>query len=1023
MSDFFADQPTGSGGDGRSGRPQTAPRPPGPRRPGPLALTIVVVAGLVVAFSIFAGIWTDRLWFTSIGYGSVFSTLLWTRVGLFLVFGLLMAVVVGLNLWLAFRFRPLFRPASPEQANLERYREVVTPLRRWLLVGVSLVFGVFAGISATGTWRTYLLWRNGTDFDRADPFFGRDIGFFVFDLPWLHFLVDFSMTAIFIAAALAVVVHYLYGGIRLQSGDKFTPAAVAHVSVLAGLFLLLKGADYYLDRFDLTSQTGGIVTGMTYTRDNAVLPGKTILMFVVIICAVLFFVNVLRRTWLLPSVGLGLFVVSAVLLGAVWPGLMQRFQVRPSEPDRERTYIGENIRATRDAFGVADTETTAYDASTDLTAQELEENPASTEGVRLVDPELVSRTFQQLQQVRGYYSVPEVLDVDRYELDGQQRDVVVAARELDQSGLPESQQTWSNLRTVYTHGYGLIGAYGNQSASADETNDADGAPVWAEEDLPPRGAISEKQPDGTYQARIYFGENSPEYSIVGQPDDSDNDVELDIPTGGTEGDAGTTNTYDGADGVGVGNIFNKLLYAVKFGDANIVLSSRVNENSKILYDRSPRERVQKVAPWLTVDSDALPTVVDGRMVWVLDGYTTSDKYPQAQKDSLQDMTSDAINPQTQFATLPTDQINYMRNAVKATVDAYDGTVTLYAWDESDPVLETWTKAFPGVVQPRDDIPEELLSHLRYPQDLYKVQREILARYHVLDPRTFYEASDAWQVPSNPTEARSTNKQPPYRLSVARQGQEDPTFSLTSVYTPNNRQNLAAFMSVGADASDPDTYGQFEILRLPSNTQVPGPSQIANQFNNEPKVATALRPFIQGNAEVEYGNLLTLPVGGGLLYVQPLYTVRSGGDGAYPLLRYVVASFGDEVGIGTNLAAALEDVLGSGGSDTTTDDPEATPDDPDTTTPSDPLPEGALRLLQQADEKFAEAETALQNRDLTGYAEAVEEARALVDQALQAGGNAGAGGGGGAGGGAGAGAGAGAGGGAGSGDNGGQAAGD
>ncbi len=986
MSDFFSDRPAGAGG-GEGGGRQTATRPPGgPRRPGPLALTIVVVAALVVGFSLFAGIWTDRLWFNSIGFGSVFSTLIWTRVGLFLAFGLLMAVVVGANLWIAFRFRPLFRPASPEQANLERYREVVTPIRRWLLLGVSLVFGVFAGISATGTWRTYLLWRNGESFGSNDPFFRRDIGFYVFDLPWWHFLTDFAMTAVFIAIALALVVHYLYGGIRLQAaGDRFTPAAVAHLSALAGIFLLLKGVDYWLDRFDLTSQTGALVTGMTYTRDNAVLPGKTILMYVVVICAVLFFVNVWRRTWLLPSVGVALFVVSALLLGAVWPGLMQRFQVRPSEPDRESQYIARNIQATRDAFGVEQTETTSYAASTELEAQELAANAASTEGVRLVDPEVVTDTFQQLQQVRGYYSVPDVLDVDRYEIDGQQRDVVVAARELNQAGLPENQQTWSNLRTVYTHGYGLIGAYGNQSAAADETNSADGAPVWAEEDLPPRGAISDRQPDGTYQARIYFGENSPDYSIVGQPDGSDANIELDIPTGGTDEDEGTTNTYDGADGVSVGNIFNKLLYAVKFGDANIVLSSRVNENSKILYDRSPRERVQKVAPWLTVDNDALPAVVDGRMVWLLDGYTVSDMYPQAEKRSLEDMTSDAINPRSTFATLPTDQINYMRNAVKATVDAYDGTVTLYEWDQDDPVLKTWSKAFPGVVEPRADIPEELLNHMRYPQDLYKVQRDILARYHVLDPRTFYEGSDAWAVPSNPVEAQSTNKQPPYRLSVTRQGAEEPTFSLTSTYTPNNRQNLASFMSVGADASDPDTYGQFEILRLPSNTQVPGPAQIANQFQNEPKVAEAVRPFRQSDAEVVYGNLLTLPVGGGLLYVQPLYTVRSGGDGAYPLLRYVVTSFGDEVGIGTNLSEALDDVLDSSGGDSTPPPEEGGGEDPapdpDPAPSGDPLPEEALALLQQADEKFAEADQALQDGDLTGYSEAVDEARALVERAL------------------------------------------
>ena len=280
-----------------------------------------MVGVVVVGFSLFAGIWTDKLWFDSLGYGNVFSKLIWTRVLLFVVFGGLMALIVGVNLFLAFRLRPMFRPHSPEQANLERYREVVTPMRRSLLIGVSLVFGVFAGVSATGKWRSFLLWTNREDFGKADPYFHKDIGFYVFSLPWLHFLVDFAMTAVFTALLLAAVVHYLYGGIRLQSAtDKVSGAAQAQLSALFGVFLLLKGVDYWLDRFDLTSQTGGLVTGMTYTRDHAVLPSKNILMFIAIICAILFFANILRRTWLLPGVGLALFAISAVLLGAVWPG-------------------------------------------------------------------------------------------------------------------------------------------------------------------------------------------------------------------------------------------------------------------------------------------------------------------------------------------------------------------------------------------------------------------------------------------------------------------------------------------------------------------------------------------------------------------------------------------------------------------------------------------------------------------------------------------------------------------------------
>ena len=950
-------------------------------------LTIAVVAAVVTGFSLFAGIWTDKLWFSSLGFGSVFAKLLGTRVLLFVVFGLLMALIVGVNLFVAYRLRPSFRPRSPEQANLERYRVAITPIRTLLLFGVSIVMGVFAGISATGKWRTYLLWRNGEDFGKADPNFGKDLGFYIFDLPWLHFMVSFTMAAVFIALALAALVHYLYGGIRLQSAaDKVSGPAQAQLSALFGVFLLLKGLDYWLDRFDLTSQTGGLVTGMTYTRDNAVLPSKNILMFIAVICALLFFANIARRTWLLPGVGVALFAISAVLLGGVWPGLVQRFQVKPDEPDKEAPYIGRNIAATRDAFGLGDTTVSEYDAQTKLSRTQLRTDAASLPGIRLVDPQLVSDTFEQLQQVRGYYSVPAVLDVDRYPLAGKDRDVVVAAREVNLDGLPDAQKKWANEKTVYTHGYGLIAAFGNQSNAADQPVRGDGEPVWAEEDIPPRGAISDSAGDEGYRPQIYYGEQSPPYSIVGKPDGG-KDIELDIPQGNGDPGQSKNNTYDGKSGVGVGNIFRKLLYAVHFGDANIVLSSRVNENSKILYDRSPRERVQKVAPWLTVDSDALPAVVDGKIVWILDGYTTSDKYPLAEKKSLQEMTSDAINPRSAYATLPTDQINYMRNAVKATVDAYDGTVKLYEWDTTDPILKVWEKAFPGVVEAKSDIPPDVLQHMRYPEDLFKVQREMLGSYHVLDPKTFYEGNDKWDVPQDPV--TSTRKQPPYRLSVATKSGDDPVFSLTSVFVPQKKQNLASFMSVGADAGDPETYGKFQILRLPDNTQVPGPGQIANQFQRDDKVAQQLLAFKRADVTAKYGNLLTLPVGNGLLYVQPLYTVREGGQGNYPGLTFVLVSFGKEVGIGPTLSSALDDVISraagsgstpidSGGATTGTGDGSG-----DTGGDTQDLPVAALRLLQQADDKFTEADDALKAGDLEGYAKAVDEARALVQRALTA----------------------------------------
>ncbi|MGA8211363.1 MAG: UPF0182 family protein [Nocardioidaceae bacterium] len=968
------------------GPPPQAPRVPtrgSQQRSRALVATIIV---MVIAFffvSVFTGVWTDRLWFKSVGYSSVFTKVLGTKVLLFIVFGALMAGAIGLNMALAYRFRPLFRPASPEQVSLDRYREVVDPLRRWLLLGVAAVFGLFAGGSGSGQWRPFLLWRHGGSFGDKDAYFKKDVGFYVFDLPWLHYLVDFMMALAVLSLIAAAVVHYLFGGIRLQAKtDRLSGAAQVQVSVLAGVFVLFKAVDFWLDRYNLTSDTGGLFTGIGFTDDQAVLPAKAILAAIAVICAVLFFANVLRRTWMLPTVGLALLVLSSILLGLIWPGIVQQFQVKPSEPDKEGPYIARNIDATRKAYGIDGTKVTEYDANLTLSQAQLRSDAASIPGVRLLDPSLVSDAFEQLQQVRGYYSVAPVLDVDRYLVDGKMRDLVLAVRELDQTGLPDSQRNWATEHTVYTHGFGVIAAYGNQSDRTDKpVTDNEGRPVWAERDLPPRGDLTQQFDDG-YQARIYFGEKSPDYSIVGKAPDGKN-VELDTPEG--EGSSAQLNTYAGDAGVPVGGLFNKLLYAVRFSEPNIVLSSRVNENSKILYTRTPRERLQKVAPWLTVDGDAYPAVVDGKVKWVLDGYTTSDHYPNSEKDSLRSMTSDALSPNTTYATLPTDEINYMSNSVKAVVDAYSGKVDLYEWTapgkKKDPILEAWEAAFPGAVKPQSEIPENLVAHMRYPEDLFKVQRNMLAAYHVTDAKTFYAGTDQWKVPEDPE--NKANKQAPYRLSVKTpSGGPDPVFSLTSVFVPQKRQNLASFISVDADAGRKD-YGTIRILRLPSNTQVPGPSQIANSFGADNDIQNRVLPFTRTNSKVQYGNLLTLPVGGGLLYVQPLYTQRNTGEGTYPQLRFVLASFGDEVGVGATLNEALSDVLGIDGT--------LGPDTGGTTgggtgdggSGSGTLPSDVRSLLRQAQAKFAEAQTALKAGNLTAYAEATKEAQVLVNRAVTA----------------------------------------
>ncbi|MCY4725538.1 UPF0182 family protein [Nocardioides sp. STR2] len=977
-------RPGGNGGTGGA-RPSTTSR-----RPGALVITAIVLVLAFMLLSAFASFWTERLWFGSVGYQDVFTTLLLTRIGLFFVFAGLMAAVVAVAMAMAFRYRPVLWPGMPGMPDdgMDRYRQLLAPRMGWVIGGTAAVLGLFAGASASGQWRSYSLWRHSKEFGTTDPYFGKDVGFYVFDLPFWHYLVDFVMALAVVGLIASLLMNYLFGGIRLSArpGERLTSAAQIQVSALLALFVLAKAVDYWLDRFDLVTSSGSIFTGMNYTRDKAVLPAKEILAGIAIVCALLFLANIWRRTWLLPSVGVALFALSAIILGLIVPTLVQAIRVNPNVPDREGPYIKANIDATRAAYqldqiDVRDVGGTAVAADDD----QLDSLNSKTDGIPLVDPQIVSEIFEQQQQVRAYYSVPNVLDVDRYEIDGKDRAVVLGVRELDQSGLAEGDQNWSNLHTAYTHGNGVIAAYANQRPE-DDSEQQTGI-QWAEGQESDEDALTRLAGEDGYETRVYFGEQSPSYSIVGQrPGGAP--VEFDLPRGDRSDDEVAT-TYDGEAGVPIGNIFSQLLYAVRFSEPNLLLSSRVHENSKILYDRNPRQMVEKVAPWLTVDSDPYPAVVDGRIQWILDGYTVTDKYPLSQRESLEEMTDDSLQENTGFQTLPTDEVNYLRNSVKATVDAYDGTVSLYEWDEEDPILQAWKEVFPDVVQPKEDIPDALMEHLRYPEDLFKAQRFQFQRYHETSASAWFEGSSRWEVPSDPQ--RTTRLQPPYRLFTDTGDGE--TWSLTSVYVPRRKENnLAAYMAVNSDATS-DDYGKVSVLQLP-NEPSGGPLQIANTFATNEDVSQALLPYTTGDADRVPGNLLTLPVGDTFMYVQPVYTRRAG-ESNFPILRFVLVSYENRVGIGTTLVGAIEDALTADPStDGSTEEPttEPSPTEEPTTEPSQSpgsqptqQPGGQAdvsELLQQAEDKFAQADEAQRQGDTVRWARLMEEGRQLVEQAVR-----------------------------------------
>jgi uncharacterized membrane protein (UPF0182 family) len=930
-------------------------------RKSPLTLTFGILVVIGVLFTALSGFYADWLWFKSVDFTSTWSTILGTKVLLFVVTGLLTSSIVLANVWIAYKRRPLYVPMTVEADNLERYRSQVEPIRRGLFIGGFVALFYFAGTSGSTLWSSWLLFKNSTDFGVKDPQFNMDISFFAFRLPFWQTLIGWGISTLVLAVIASVAVHYLYGGIRLQvQEDRTTVAARLQLSVLLGTVVLLKAVAYWFDRYALALKESKIITGLTFTDVNAVLPAKAILAGIAVVCALLFFANIVRRSWVLPAAGTALLVVSSVLIAGLYPAAIQNFQVKPSESSKEAPFIQRNIESTRAAYGLEDVTVTDYQATLSTSSGQLANDAATIANIRLMDPNVLSSTFTQLQQIRPYYSFPESLDVDRYTVKGVKRDVVVAVRELNINGNPS--RNWINDHLVYTHGFGFVAAYGNE-------RDADGKPSFTVGDLPPTGTL------GKFEPRVYFGENVPDYSIIGGVK-TDTPVEFDYPDD-TSANGQKNYTYSGSGGVPVGSLLNKLVFALKYQEQRILLSSLINKDSKILFERNPRDRVSKVAPWLTLDGDPYPALVDGKILWIVDGYTTSAGYPYSRQTTLSNATADALtNNSTSIAAQSNRTVNYIRNSVKATVDAYNGTVTLYQWDEKDPVLKTWSKAFPGAITPKSEISKDLMDHIRYPEDMFRVQRDILSSYHVKTAAAFYGGQDFWRVPRDPsTFGGGASAQPPYYLTLQMPGAKTPSFSLTTPFVPRGgRENLSAFAVVNSDPG-PD-YGKITVLQLPRNTNIAGPSQVASNFEAKPEVANSLSLLRRGGSDVVLGNLLTLPVGGGLLYVQPVYVKATSNTSAYPLLQKVLVSFGDQIGYDDTLKGALDQVFG--GNSGTNAGNTTTNGATGTTTNS-----SLANSLASAKKAYADGLAALAKGDFAEYDKAQKRLKSALDAAINA----------------------------------------
>lgn len=994
-----------SSGHGSNHRGGGNANPPVPqfkfKKPSPLIWVFIVLVLLVGVLVAASTIWTEVLWYRQLNAIRVLLTHWGAGAGMFLICFLLAWLIVSSNLWICFRNRP--NRVSDSIALREVQSILVKGKKRWIWL-VGAIIGFFAGGALAPNWRQVLVAFSGGSFGNTDPVFGKDISFFVFKLPLIDIVVTFFLVMTGISLVVSALAYYLFGAMGTTPRAHATKGARIHMGMLLALGSLIVGVQYYVGRFTMVYQAGSPTDGAMYTDLHAILPARTILAIIALLIAALFVFAAMRGGWYLPAAGIAVTVVSALVIGVGYPLIIQQFKVKPNERELESAYIERNIQATLSAFDLDDMEIIPYDSVTsETTANQLREDAESTQQIRLLDPDVISPAVRQMQQSRPYYSFPDQLAVDRYKFtkeNGEEeiRDTVIAVRDLNLSGLSDTQRNWVNDHTVYTHGFGVVAAYGNQVTK-------EGLPSYWESSL-----SEESSSDlGDYEKRVYFSADSPEYSVVGAPAGSE-PKELNYADASNNKQVYTT--FDGDGGPSIGNFWNKLLYAIKFRSTDLFFSDQVNSHSQILYGRSPLERVSKVAPYLTLDSKVYPAIVDTdgdqstkkRLVWIVDGYTTTDSYPYAEHVNLSETTADTTTHNAaRYST--ENRINYMRNSVKAVVDAYDGSVTLYQWDQDDPILAAWQRIYPAQVKPLSEISGDLMSHLRYPEDIFKVQRYLLANYHVTNPSEFYTGGDQWRLSEDPTAtSRDINGdstlQPPYYLTMRMPTSNDPAedegtteFSLTSVFIPGGegkRAAMAGFMAVDSETGNEagkvrENYGKVRILALPSDTTVPGPGQAQNNFNSDPSISKELnlqdQQGSQQGSEVIRGNLLTLPVGGGLLYVQPVY-VQSTGSTKYPQLRSVLVGFGDKVGMGSTLKEALDQVFeGESGAVTAGDEVETSAESSTEDTQEVAI-QDLKTVLQEANQAITDSSQALKDGDWTAYGEAQQRLDEAISKALE-----------------------------------------
>ena len=935
----------GGGGGKTRGTPRS---PSGGRWKRNLIIVAAVLVALVVVGMLLARFWTDLLWFGEVGYTQVFWTQIWASLLVGLVGGVFFLIVFLVNVMLARRLSPRVRLAG--QTRGDDVLELVPTedgVVRWVLVAVSVVVAFFFGLAASGNWTHVLLFLNQAPFGYQDPVFGLDASFFVFTLPFLRDILSLTAWAVVLSLGGTVVVYVLDRAVAFTEERRpvLSPHVKGHLSVLLALLLLLKGADWLLKTWELNFSTRGVVFGASYTDVHAELPVLRFLAIVSVVAAVILLVNIKYKGWRLPAIAVGLMLLVWLGAGQIYPAIVQSYQVGPNEIQKESPYIADNIESTRWAFGLDNVTNIPFPASQTLAAADILANTATIDNIRLWDTKPLLDAYTQLQEIRLYYRFTDV-DVDRYTVDGTYRSVMLATRELDQSQLQDQAKTWVNQHLTYTHGYGIVVSPVNQVT-------AQGLPDFVVKDIPPQGATDLQ----ILRPEIYYGEVGNDYVVV-----KTGAKEFDYP----KGDANVFTTYAGTGGVGIGSVLRRAAFSARFGTISLLLSNYFTSDSRIMFRRTIKERVQAIAPFLQYDKDPYMVLrADGSLIWVWDAYTTTSNFPYSQPRA--------------------NGINYIRNSVKVTIDAYNGTVTLYQFDPDDAIASTWARVYPGLFKPATELPADLRAHLRYPEDMYSMQAEVLATYHMTEPQVFYNKEDVWQIPK---QLSGTDEVPvaPYYVIMGLPGEPQEEFLLLQPFSPLDKKNMVAWMAARMDG---DKYGQLVVFNFPKDKLVFGPAQVEARISNDPVISGQLTLWDQSGSRVIRGNLFVIPIEDSIVYVEPLYLQAE--QSPIPELTRVIVSYEDKVVMEPTLAAALEGVFGPGSTPSTTGTGDTTTTvsgattttvttattttsapTTTTTTPGTVLPTDRAGLIALAQQHYDAAVTAQRNGDWAEYGRQIDE---------------------------------------------------